>query len=81
MALQNTDQGSCSWCPAQGPCPQLLENEGTLLAGSAPDWALMQYLEASGAGRDSVTCCACHNAQPGTPLATMLAMLETAQPS
>ena len=81
MALQNTDQESCSWCPAQGPCPHLLENEGTLLTGGAPDWALTQYLETAGAGRDSITCCACHNAQPGTPLATMIAMLETTQPS
>ena len=34
-----------------------------------------------GAGREGFICCSCHNAQPGTPLENILAMVETVQQS
>lgn len=36
-------------------------------------------LEALGANRAGYICCSCHNVQPGTPLANILAMVETVQ--
>jgi len=58
-----------------------VDNQTVLPRGTAEDvrQETRHCLETLGAGREGFICCSCHNVQPGTPIANVLAMIETAQ--
>lgn len=57
-----------------------VDNQTVLPRGSAEDVRVetRRCLETLGAGNEGYICCSCHNVQAGTPIANVLAMIETA---
>ena len=60
-----------------------VDNQSVLPFGSPDDVRAetRRCLETLGAGREGFICCSCHNVQAGTPVANVLAMIETVQGS
>jgi uroporphyrinogen decarboxylase len=58
-----------------------IDNQQVLPFGTADDVRAetLRCLETLGAGREGYICCSCHNVQPGTPVESILAMIETVQ--
>lgn len=58
-----------------------VDNQFALPRGTPEDVRreVRRCLETLGAGREGFICCSCHNVQAGTPLANILAMIETVQ--
>ena len=58
-----------------------VDNQFALPRGTVEDVRreVRYCMDTLGAGREGYICCSCHNAQPGTPIENILAMIETAQ--
>jgi len=58
-----------------------VDNQFALPRGTPDDVRreVRHCLETLGSGREGFICCSCHNVQAGTPLANILAMIETVQ--
>ncbi len=56
-----------------------VDNQSVLPRGTADDVRaeVRECLRTLGAGREGYICCSCHNVQAGTPLANILALVET----
>ena len=58
-----------------------VDNQTVLPFGSTADVRreTLACLDSLGAGRQGFICCSCHNGQPGTPVESILTMVETVQ--